>query len=61
MLHAGEGVLNTGPDLAVLGVVFLLVGQQGPAGAFAVWDDKPGGPGVGVDDDLHVRGEPVVA
>nr|WP_221211293.1 hypothetical protein [Streptomyces sp. PanSC19] len=35
VLHAGEGALDTGPRPWVLGVVALLVGQQGPAGAFA--------------------------
>ena len=38
----GEGVLNAGSDFAVLCVVLLFAGQQGPSGAFAVRDDEPG-------------------
>ncbi|GGV94837.1 hypothetical protein GCM10010230_09000 [Streptomyces narbonensis] len=36
VLHAGEGVLGTGPDLSALGVGLLLSRQEGSAGAFAV-------------------------
>lgn len=40
VLHAGEGMPDTGPDPAVFGVV-LLAGKQGSPGAFAVRDDEP--------------------
>ncbi len=39
-LHAGEGVLDAGPDVSVFGVVFLLGPQQGAFGSLAVRDDE---------------------
>jgi hypothetical protein len=48
VLHAGEGVLDAGPDLAVL-----LARQQGPALAFAVRDDEPGFDGGAVGQHRH--------
>ncbi len=42
VLHAGEGVLDMGADLAMLRVVFFLALEQGPSGAFAVRDDQSG-------------------
>jgi hypothetical protein len=39
VLHAGEGVLDAGTDLAMLRVVLLLALQQGSPRAFAVRDE----------------------
>jgi hypothetical protein len=40
VLHAGEGVLDAGEDLAMLRVVLLLALQKGSSGACAVRDDQ---------------------
>ena len=49
-IHAGEGVLDAGPDLAVGGVVFLFPGGEfGLAGFAAVRDDQWGRTGLRSD------------
>lgn len=58
VLHAGEGMLDTGADPAVLGVVLLLAGQQGPSGTFVVRDDEPGVDVGTVGQDDHALAVP---
>lgn len=50
-LHAGEGVLDTGADASVFGVVLFLAAQEWASGSSAVRDDQYGSRVGAVCDD----------